>query len=181
MNGDDRDGERHSLRGSANLQRLSRWRFPVQELVQDGIVLARLGRTGWFKVFFGKGQRIELADGTRWTVRARSVAGTICPVVVDGSGRKVAMAGLTPGGYGINGKDWAYELLPTSRPKFGRADMWRLRRHDREEAVVSRTSLSVEASSPVHLGAVLLSFVVVRYGLPEESAPRIPTFRWKTN
>ena len=76
------------------------------------------------------------------------------------------------GTYGINGKSYGCALYPAEKPRFGRANRWILRQHEDELAVIQRSPLRVEASLPVHLGAVLLSFVLVRYGLPEESVPR---------
>jgi hypothetical protein len=49
---------------------------------------------------------------------------------------------------------------------------------DGELAIVTRSPLSVTTRRPVHLGAVLISFALVRFGLPEESAPVMPSFRW---
>ena len=69
--------EAHEMRGLAELRRVGRIRFPVFELVQDGVVLASMGRAGWFKLFFGRGRRIELADGSRWRLTALGAGGVI--------------------------------------------------------------------------------------------------------
>jgi hypothetical protein len=166
------------LAGKATVRRIRRWKFPVFELEQDGDVLAHMGRTGWIKVYLGTGQRVELPNGDRWTIRSIGIGGTFSPIIVDSSGRKVALAGMSHGSYGINGKDYSCVLAPVDKPMIGRANTWRLHRFDDELATITRYPLSVEASLPVHLGAVLMSFVLVRYGLPEESMPRIPAFRW---
>ena len=85
---------------------------------------------------------------------------------------------MSHGTYGITGKDYACVLYPTETTVFGRENKWILRQFDDELAIVTRSPLSVVASHPVHLGAVLMSFFLIRYGLPEESAPRIPVFHW---
>jgi len=166
------------LAGKATARRLRRWKFPAFELGQDGDVLAHMGRTGWIKVYLGSGQRVELPNGDRWTIRSIGIGGTFSPIIVDSSGRKVALAGMSHGSYGINGKDYSCVLAPVDKPMIGRANTWILRRFEDEIATITRYPLSVDASVPVHLGAVLMSFVLVRYGLPEESKPRIPAFRW---
>jgi hypothetical protein len=166
------------LAGKATVRRLRRWKFPVFELEKDGDVLAHMGRTGWIKVYLGSGQRVELPNGDRWTIRSIGIGGTFSPIIVDSIGRKVALAGMSHGSYGINGKDYSCVLAPVDKPAIGRANTWNLRRFEDDLATITRYPLSVDASHPVHLGAVLMSFVLVRYGLPEESMPRIPSFRW---
>lgn len=166
------------LAGKATVRRIRRWRFPASELEQDGKVLAHMGRTGWFKVYLGTGQRIEVPEQDRWTIRSVGIGGAFCPIIVDASGRKVALAGMSHGAYGINGRDYSAVLAPVDTPRIGRANTWTLRRFEDELATITRYPLSVDASLPVHLGAVLMSFVLVRYGLPEESKPRIPSFHW---
>ena len=168
----------HMLVGRANMRRIGRWKFPVDELLQDEEVVARMGRMGWFRIYLGHGQRIELPDGVRWTVRSIGDRGTIRPLIVDSARRKIAIAGSSYGAYGINGKDYGCVLYPADKPRLGRANRWILRQHEDELAIINRYPLSVEALLPVHLGAVLLSFVLVRYGLPEDAAPRVPTFHW---
>lgn len=48
--------------GAASIRRVGRLRFPVAVFVADetseGRILAKLGRDGWFRVFFGLGRRI---------------------------------------------------------------------------------------------------------------------------
>jgi hypothetical protein len=166
------------MEGPAAVRRLGRWRFPVFELEQDGDVLARMGRTGWIKIYLGSGQRIDLPDGDRWRIRSIGTGGTFIPVIVDSSGRKVALGGLSHGSYGINGRDYSCVLAPVDKPMVGRANTWVLRSFEDDLAIITRQPLSIDASLQVHLGAVLMSFVLVRYGLPEETMPRIPAFRW---
>ena len=90
----------------------------------------------------------------------------------------VTLGGLSHGSYGINGKDFSCVLAPVDTPMVGRANTWVLRRFEDDLAIITRQPLSIDASLLVHLGAVLMSFVLVRHGLPEETMPRIPSFRW---
>ena len=53
-----------------------------------------------------------------------------------------------------------------------------LRHEDEEVAVITRNPFTIEAMQPVHLGAALLGFVLARYGIPGEGAPRFRAFRW---
>ena len=99
-------------------------------------------------------------------------------MILDQSGRKVTQAGFRHGTYGLNGRDYACVLHPVDTRGFGRPNRWMLSNADGELAIVTRSPLQVVARRPIHLGAVLMSFVLVRFGLPEESAPVMPSFRW---
>ena len=169
----------HSVQGTAVLTRVGRLRFPVFELRQDGQVLASMGRSGWIKVMLGRGQRVELADGTRWRVQALGIAGAICPAVVDADRRKIAISSLRDAKYGINGKDYGCILYAADKQRFSRADRWIMREHETEVAAFTRYPASVCADVPVHLGAVILAFVLMRYGIGGESSQRF-NFRWDT-
>ena len=165
-------------RGRAALHKVGFLRFPVYELAVDGDVLARLGRPGWWRIFFGRGQMIELADGTRWRLRAVGKAGAICPVIVDTDMRKVAQAAPSHGGYGINGRDWAYVLFPSEKHRFVRANQWVLREHDENVGLVSRTPWEITTTSPVPLGAAIVALTLTTYSIPGESHLGVPRFRW---
>ena len=164
--------------GSAEFRRVGVWRFPVRRLVQDAETLALLGRGNWFTVNFGHGQRIELRDGATWHLRSIGLGGTFTPMVVDNVGRRVATAGVSNGTYGINVRDYACVLYPADPGGIGRANRWILRRHEEQLATITRHPATVRAIYPTHLGAILLAFELSRHGLPEESMPRIPAFRW---
>ena len=141
-------------------------------------MLARMGRTGWLRIYMGPGQRITIADGEHWRVRAIGTRGSMVPVIFDSSGRRIAMAGSNHGTYGITGRDFACSLYPADNPLVGRANKWTLRQFEDELANITRYPLSVEAKIPTHLGAVFLSFILVRHGLPDDSVPGVPSFRW---
>ena len=160
------------------MRRIGSWSFPVYELVQNDAVLARLGRFSWYSIYFGSGQRIELPNGDHWRIPAVGIAGNICPRVVDGAGRKIAISGLGAGTYGINGRDYGYVLYPANPHRFGGSNDWVLREYGDDLAAVTRLPLAIRAASPVPLGAVLLSFVLVRFGIAGELAPSIPSLKW---
>ncbi len=141
-------------------------------------MLAQMGRTGWLRIYMGPGRRITIADGEHWRVRAIGTGGSMIPVIFDSNRRRVAMASSNHGVYGITGRDFACSLYPAEKPLFGRANTWTLRQFEDELATITRYPLSVEAVLPVHLGAVFLSFILVRHGLPDDSVPRIPSFQW---
>jgi hypothetical protein len=140
--------------------------------------LAELGRAGWLKIYMGRGQWIRVADGDQWRIRAIGDHGSIIPVIFDENRRKVAIAGSNHGAYGVTGRDFACSLYPAVKPRVGRANEWKLRQFENELATITRHPLSVDATRPVHLAAVFLAFVLVRHGLPADSVPRVPAFRW---
>jgi hypothetical protein len=170
------DGRRHVL-GTAHVRRIGRLAFPVHELNQNGEALALMGRTGWFKIYFGSGQRIELAAGDRWNIRSVRAGSTVCPVIREEGGGKVAVAGVRHGTYGINTADDAFVFYASDPRRLGRA-RWLLRHHEDELAVVTRRPLAIETFRPVPLGVVFLCFVLARYGIFGERTPTLPTLRW---
>jgi hypothetical protein len=169
--------DKHEMQGRAAVRRVGRVRFPVFELVQNDVVLASMGRTGSIKVFFGRGQRIELADGSQWRLISLGRGGAICPAILDDGKRKIALSSVLEGGYGINGKTYGFTLYPGERKRFSRENRWILRCYEDEIATVTRYPSAIDASAPVHLGAVLLAFTLARYGVLGEWRPRF-RFRW---
>ncbi|MDH5372497.1 MAG: hypothetical protein OEX97_06100 [Acidimicrobiia bacterium] len=173
-------GEMDRVLGSALLRRVGALAFPTSVLVggegpSEGTILAGLGRDGWFRVFFGRGRRVELPDGTKWRLTAVGAGGFISPLVTCAGG-KLAMA--TPLGrrsYGVNGRDYAYNLYPTNG-KDRRTPTWALREHETDVATFG--SRSMYATHPVPLAAALLCFTVIKYGVPGESNLFVPEFRW---
>lgn len=164
--------------GRAHVRRVGRFGFRGSELKQSGEVLARIGRAGWLRIYMGPGQKIELADSVRWKIRAVGNRGSMVPVVFDSQRRKIAIAGSSHETYTINGKDFAYALYPAEKLLFGRANNWVLRHYEDEVATITRHPLSIHATVPVNIGVVLVSFVLVRHGLPEDTVPRIPSLSW---
>lgn len=168
----------HQIVGGATVRRVGRLGFRGSELTHDGEALARIGRAGWLRIYMGPGQRIVLADGVEWKIRAIGSSGSMVPAVFDSNRRKIAIAGSSHGAYGINTRDSAYALYPAEKLLLGRANKWVLRHFENEVATITRHPLSIDAVVPVHLGAVLVSFVLVRHGLPEDTVPSIPKLRW---
>ena len=168
---------RHELAGIAEVRRVGRFRFPVYELVQGDASLASMGRTSWIKVFMGRGQRIKLTDGSEWRLKSLGAAGTICPAILDADKRKIALSSVAVGGYGINGKTFGFMFYRGEKQRFSRANRWILRQYEDEIAIVTRYPAAVDASESVHLGAVLLAFSLVRYGIVGESRPLLK-FQW---
>lgn len=169
----------YDLLGRARLYRVGLWRFPVHRLVGGGETIATLGRGDWLTVNFGRGQRIELPNGSAWRIRSVGAGGTFLPIVIDEQRRAVATSGTSHGTYGLNLRDHACVLVPAeAHHTIGRANRWILRDHDGELATLTRSPAIVDAIRPTHLGAILLAFELIRHGLAEESMPRIPAFRW---
>ena len=170
-----------TVSGTAELRRVGLFRFPVFELAVDGQVVARLGRSGSWRIFFGRGQVIELADGTRWRLRAIGSSGAICPVIVDADGKKVGLASPHVGGYGINGPDWAYVMYGARRSRLIRPSRWILREHEDDVAVVTRTPRAIVTEAPVPLAAAILCLTLTTHSIPGESDLGVPSFSWRTN
>ncbi len=169
----------HLLSGRVELRRIHVWRYPAYEMLHDGELLATVGRIGWFRVYFGRGVPVELADGSRWRIRARTIGGFLCPVIVDGERLQIAVGSPGQGrDYDITCRDFGYGLFPAS-PKPRSRERWSLRLHETEVATVRLHPLSADATDPVHIGALVISFVLIRYGLPDETRPRLSSFSWR--
>jgi hypothetical protein len=167
--------------GAASLRRVGRWGFPTHQVLVNGEVAANLGRAGWWRIFFGRGQRIELPGGRRWRLRATGRAGAICPVIVDQDARKVAIAAPAEAGYGLSGAGWSYLLYPAEGKRFARSNQWVLRELDENVGVATRSPRFVETSVAVPLSAVLLVLTLVVYAIPGEDKLFVPEFRWSTS
>ncbi len=174
---DDRTPAHRYMQGAANVVRVGRFRFPAFELRQGDEVLASLGRSGVIKIMFGRGQRVELADGTAWRVRAMGNAGAICPVVVDAQRRRITISYPREDRYALNGRDYGCVLFAAKKRRFSRADEWILREHETEVATFTRYPASLVANEPVHLGAVILAFTLIQHGILGESKLRFNA-RW---
>jgi hypothetical protein len=175
---DQTDLTAHAVVGEWALRRTGRWRSPALEITNGTDTVARLRRLGWLRIVFGRGVRIDLADGTRWRLGSLTTGKVVCPVIHDAQGRRIAISGLGHGTYGITGKDYACVLVPAEARRFGRANRWILREHETEMAVVSNRPPTFVATEPVHLGAVILSIVLARYGVFGENALVAPAANW---
>lgn len=163
------------------MQRVRWIRFPSSLLVQarspDGEqkVLARLGRDGWFRVFLGRGRRVELPDGTKWRIGSGGMGGELVPVVTCPTGRLAVGSSVGQRSYGINGKDYAYNFYPTSRKRYDQSP-WMLTEHGAKLATFQADS--VYAERPVPLATILICFTLIKYGVPGEGI-LVPNFSWQ--
>lgn len=171
--------EMYEFLGSAELRRVSLFGFPSSVLVRTGdpadAAIARLARDGWFRIFFGRGCVIEIPDGSWWRLAAGQQGGCIVPVISSDTGKLAVASPHGNRSYGLNGRDYAYNLYPTEGPRL-RQSAWLLRDHDDELAHFGPRR--VVAHHPVPLAAVLLSLTLIKYGIPGEANLGIPQFNW---
>lgn len=166
------------LTGTAEVRRARRTGFPAFHLLADGKHLASLGRFSFFNIFFGRGQRIQLANGRTWRLGAVTVGPNICPLITNEQGRRVSQATLRHGSYGINGREYGYVLKPDEAPRWGRENRWVLIQRTEELAHLRRRPRRVSTIQPVPVAAALLAFVLMDVGIPGEDAPRLPAMKW---
>jgi hypothetical protein len=166
-----------TVTGAVELRRVGFRSFPVNEVVHRGSVIATTGHLGWLRIYLGRGAPVVLADGTKWRLRAATIGGMVCPVVADSQRRKIAVGSGADGIYGVNGRDFGYTLNPGHGRRRPDA-VWSLRHHETDVAAVRRRPLRMEAWEPVHVGAVLICFVLVRFGIPDDYRASMPRFRW---
>ena len=173
-------GAMQLITGAATVRSTGALTYPVAEVAMedgtsDGKVLARLGREGWFRIFFGPGRRVELPSGETWRIAATEEGPYIVPVVTCDTGK---LASGSPQGdrtYVVNGIDFAYNFYPAAA--FGlRHPTWLLREHNLELATFAPRSLY--AHHPVPLAVALVCFTLIRYGVPGDADLGIPEFRW---
>jgi hypothetical protein len=129
----------------------------------------------------GRGQTIELLEGTVWHLRAVGIAGAICPVTVYADMRRVALASPNRGACGLNGPDWAQVLYPTEKRRFIRSNYWILREQETDMAVATRSPRLLIANPAIPLSATSLALTLVSYSIPGESKLGVPQFRWGTH
>lgn len=157
--------------GQITLRRVGRLAFPVAELNANGTTVAELGRDGSFRIFFGPGRRVRLADGAEWRIKAITQGPHITPIVVSPAGT-VAISGplFAKRSYGINLHDRGYSLIPLGKSGLRRQRHWSLRRHEEEVAAIDDTTRTVTTNEPVPIAAVLLTFALLTHGIPGEGA-----------
>ena len=168
------------ISGSASIRRVGRFAFPVYVLVQEdgtnnGRILARLGRRGWLRIFFGPGQRVELPDGTKSRVAAVEASPYIEPAVLGGGGKLVVGSPHGKRSYRITGRDFAFRFYAAGDARRGK-DLWTLQEHETVIATFQANLMSARHSVP--LPAALLCFTLITYGIPGEADLGIPEFRW---
>lgn len=116
-----------------------------------------------------------LPDETAWRLTAVGEGSSIVPMVVSETGKLAVASPLRKRSYGITGRDHAYRLFPTTRVGL-RTSTWTLREYDVELARFDPRT--IEAGHPVPVAVALLSFALIRYGIPGEANMGIPQFKW---
>jgi hypothetical protein len=160
-----------TIDASCRLRRVGRVGFPVEELVGEDGFVARLGRDGSLRMFFGPGRRVQLADGTEWRIKAATSGRHIVPIITSGSGM-IAISGPLPGkrSYGISGKDYGCNLVPLGRGGFRRPRRWAMRRHETEIATIDDAERAIHPVEPIPLSAAVMAFTLITHGIPGETA-----------
>lgn len=144
--------------------------FPTDELVAADVRVARLGRDGSLKIFFGPGRRVVLSDGIEWRIKAATSGRYIMPIVSSPQGT-VAFAGALPGkrSYGITGRDFAFNLVPLGKVGLRTPGLWGIRdRHD-EIGRLFQKARQIQVDRTFPIAAALLAFTVVAHGIPGEA------------
>jgi hypothetical protein len=159
----------NDVEGPISLRRLGRFGFPTDELVTERGTIARLGRDGSMRIFFGRGRRVQLVDGREWRIKATTAGPHIVPMIKAATGI-VATSGPLSGTrcYGINGKHFGYALVPLGRIRLlGQLD-WSMRRHELEVATIDSDHV-IHTSEPIPIAAALMAFTLIAHGIPGES------------
>jgi len=147
--------------------------FPKYELLDDGTRVAALGRDSSLNIMLGRGRRVLLANGAEWRITAVSSGPYIIPVVRSHLGT-VARSGLLAGGrtYGIVGADFANTVFPLNRASLIHSQHWAIRQRDLDVGRIDQATGLLEASSPIHVAAVLLAFTLIEHGILGEAKLR---------
>lgn len=154
----------------AQLRRVGRWTFPVDELVTSERRVAQLGRDSGFSMFFGRGRRVRVDGAGEWRIKATTSGRHIVPIVRAAAGT-IAVSGplFARRSYGINGLDYGYYLIPVGKPGLRRPRAWVLRRHELDVASIDDTDRTIATNEPIPLAAVLLVFTLITHGIPGEN------------
>ena len=163
--------------GEASVRRIGAFAFPVWELSNEGVPMARLGRFSSWSIYFGRGQKIQTADGRRWRLGSYETGGEISAALIDQTGGRLAVCSVGKGVYGINGRDFAYMLFPRHGRGFSGVE-WTLSSPSAECAALSRVSLDVNAQVPVPLAALVMALALVKVGVPGERKLTLPSVQW---
>lgn len=156
---------------AGRLRRIRRLTFPVDELVAEEEPIAHLGRDSSLWILFGRGRRVELADGTTWRIKAANAGPHVVPVVWSDEGT-LAISGQLHAkrSYGITGKHYAYTLVPLTPVGLHGPRLWALRQDGTEIAVVEARERVIRAVEPIPIAAALLVFTLIAHGIPGEGS-----------
>lgn len=159
-----------SIVGTAQLRRVGRVQFPVEELVGPDGVLAQLGRDGSLRIFLGPGRRVQLSDGTEWRIKATTRGRHIVPIILADDGKVAVSSPLfARHSYGLNGKGYGLALIPTGRVGVRRPSDWFLRSHGTDVASIEGAERRLTAHEPLPISAALLAFTLITHGIPGEA------------
>ena len=166
--------------GSASIRRVGWLAFPSFVLEATGgadgaTMLARLGRDGWFRLYFGRGRRVELSDGASWRIQSLERTGQLLPIVTCAEGKLAVGASIGNRSYGVYGSDYAFSLYRSKPGAFNKSS-WILRQY--EDELATFWPGHVHADRPIPLAAALLCFTLVKYGVPADAAPSVPKLHW---
>lgn len=160
----------YELASPIRLARIGGFGFPTHELLSEERSVAKLGRDGSIRIFFGPGRRVLLADGTEWRIKAANSGRHIVPIVMSAAGT-VAITGPLYGkrSYGITGRDFAYNVVPLGHVGIRTPGVWGL--HDREIVVgeVDQKRRQIVADETLPIAAALLVFTLIAHGIPGEA------------
>ena len=157
------------VEGPISFRRIDRSGFPTHELDAAGRLIAWLGPDGPLRIFFGRGRRVQLVDGTEWRIKATTSGPRIVPIITAPTGL-VATSGPVGGRrcYGINGQHFGFVLVPLGRVRLLGEVAWLLRRHEEEVATID-TARVMHTNEPVPIAAVLMAFTLIDHGIPGEA------------
>jgi len=160
------------VEGPISLRRISRSGFPSHELIAARRTIARLGRDGSLRMFFGRGRRVQLADGTEWRIKATTAGPYIVPIIKARTGI-VATSGPLGGRrcYGINGKHFGFVLVPLGPIRLLGRIGWLIRRHEDEVATIDAAHV-IHTNEPIPIAAALMAFALIDHGIPGEAKLR---------
>jgi hypothetical protein len=158
------------IAGTVALRRRSVRGFPTEELVCNGAIVAELGRDSSFWIFFGRGRRVRLADGTEWRIKSTTSGRHIVPLIRSEAGTITISGPLkAKRSYGINGKGYGYSLIPLGASGIRRSGQWSLRRHQTQIAVIEDYPRIARTEEPIPIAAVLMAFTLITHGIPGEA------------
>ena len=164
------ESQLRKLTSPIEIHRIGGFGFPTDQLVSDGTTIAKLGRDGSLKIFFGPGRRVVLADGTEWRIKGATSGRHIVPVVKAAAGT-VAFTGPLYGkrNYGITGRDFAYNIVPLGKVGLMTPGLWGIRDRQDEVGRIKQRARRIDVSEPFPVAAALLAFTLVTHGIPGEN------------
>jgi len=157
------------VEGTFRMRRSAPFGFQWAELVGPEGLVASVGRYSAINIFLMRGQRIRLADGTPWRLKAVGWHRFVCPVVVGSDRRRLAISAPGHEEYAITCRDRGFSLRATER-RPGRARVWELTEFDEPVAMVRRTPYLAEIERPIPLSALLLASALTTVGVMGEKA-----------